>query len=784
MKLKINFNKKFYIRTFWGLFALPFLVLLIVFILISQGVFGPMPSFEDLENPENNLASQVISEDGELLGKYYYQNRSYVEFRELSPNIVNALLATEDIRFHEHSGIDAKGLARVAFKTVLLGKRSGGGSTITQQLAKNLFPRDTTIYTSSLARIGNLVITKFKEWVTATKLERNYTKKEILVMYLNTVPFGGHSYGIKSAAKTFFDTHPDSLKVEEASILVGLLKAPTRYSPVRNPEQSKKRRNVVLRQMEKNDFITEHEYDSLASMPLNLTYQQEDHNTGSATYFREQLRSLLNKNKPRKELYVNYNSYRKDSTEWANNPIYGWCNKNTKPNGENYDIYKDGLKIYTTINSKMQKYAERAVIKHLKEDIQPKFFEEKKGQNNAPFSEDVDQEEVDKIINRSIKKTDRYYKLKNKGASEDSIKKEFEKPVEMKVFSYEGEKDTVMSPLDSIYYYKHLLRAGLMSMNPENGHVKAYVGGPNYKHFKYDHVIQGKRQVGSTIKPFLYTLAMQEGYSPCYKVANVPYTFYLSDSTWTPKNSGPSDKDGDMVRLKWGLAHSVNYISAWLIKQFNEQSVVDVMQKMGIESRIDPVPSIFLGTADISLHDMVGAYSTFANEGVYIEPQLITKIEDRRGNVISSFTPNEREVINEQTAYLMLELLQNVVKEGTGVRLRSTYELENEIAGKTGTTQNQSDGWFMGVAPNLVSGVWVGGENRSIHFNSISLGQGANMALPIWALYIKQIYDDDSLSNKVSEEDEFEEPLDFEYTLDCEEYDKKRGTNQSDDDFF
>ena len=784
MKPKINFNKKSYIRIFWGLFALPFLILLIVFILISQGVFGPMPTFEDLENPENNLASQVISEDGELLGKYYYQNRSYVEFRELSPNIVNALLATEDIRFRKHSGIDAKGLARVAFKTVLLGKSAGGGSTITQQLAKNLFPRDTTIYNSSLARIGNLVISKFKEWVTATKLERNYTKKEILVMYLNTVPFGGHSYGIKSAAKTFFDTHPDSLKVEEASTLVGLLKAPTRYSPVLNPEQSKKRRNVVLRQMEKNDFISQHEYDSLASMSLNLKYKQEDHNTGPATYLREQLRTLLTKNKPKRDSYFNYDSYKKDSTEWANNPIYGWCNKHTKPNGENYNIYKDGLKIYTTINAKMQEYAEKAVVKHLSEDIQPKFFEEKEGDRNAPFSKDLEQEQIDLIISRSIKNTNRYYRLNQRGVSQDSIREIFEKPREMKVFSYEGKKDTVMSPLDSILYYKHFLRAGLMSMNPKNGHVKAYVGGPNYKYFKYDHVMQGKRQVGSTIKPFLYTLAMQEGYSPCYKVANVPYTFYLNDSTWTPKNSGPSERDGDMVRLKWGLAHSVNYISAWLIKQFSEQSVVDVMKKMGIESHIDPVPSIFLGTADISLHDMVGAYSTFANEGVYTEPLLVTRIEDRRGNVISTFTPPEREVINEQTSYLMLELLQNVVKEGTGIRLRYKYNLENQIAGKTGTTQNQSDGWFMGVTPNLVSGVWVGGENRSIHFNSIALGQGANMALPIWALYMKQIYNDESLENKVSKEDEFEEPLEFNYTLDCEEYDRKHGNDRTDDDFF
>lgn len=784
MRLKTKFTKKFYIRAFWAIFAAPFLFLTVIFILISQGAFGPMPTFEDLENPENNLASQVISQDGELLGKYYYQNRSYVEFRELSPNIVNALIATEDIRFHQHSGIDAKGLARVAFKTILLGKSSGGGSTITQQLAKNLFPRDTTHYTTKIARMWSLVISKFKEWVTATKLERNYTKKEILVMYLNTVPFGGHSYGIKSAAKTFFNKQPDSLRVEEASTLVGLLKAPTKYSPVLNPEQSIERRNVVLHQMEKNNFISTQTYDSLRQKPLNINYKQNDHNVGLATYFREHLRTLLTKEKPKRENYGNYASYQEDSTSWANNPVYGWCNKHTKPNGENYSIYKDGLKIYTTINSKMQRYAEKAIEKHLSEDIQPKFFEEKEGYKKAPFSKDLKKKQVNNIIKRSIRRTDRYYHLKRKGLSQDSIREVFNNPVKMRVFTWNGETDTVMSPLDSILYYKHFLRAGLMSMNPKNGHVKAYVGGPEFKYFKYDHVTQGKRQIGSTIKPFLYTLAMQEGYSPCYKVANIPQTFYMNDSTWTPKNSGPSEYDGEMVRLKWGLAHSVNYISAWLIKQFNPQSVIDVMRKMGIESKIDPVPSIFLGTADISLYEMVGAYGTFANKGVYIEPQFITRIEDRRGNVISTFTPPEREVINEQTSYLMINLLQSVVKEGTGIRLRFTYNMENQIAGKTGTTQNQSDGWFMGVTPNLVSGVWVGGENRSIHFNSIALGQGANMALPIWALYMKQIYNDNSLSNKVSRKDKFEEPLNFNYTLDCEKYDQRHGGGSREDDFF
>jgi penicillin-binding protein 1A len=787
MNAKLKFTKKSYIRTFWTIIALPFIFLIIIFTLISAEVFGPMPTFEDLENPDNNLASQVFSEDNKLLGKYYYQNRSYVEFKELSPNIVNALLATEDIRFQKHSGIDPRGLARVAFKTVLLGRSSGGGSTITQQLAKNLFPRDTTRYNSRIAYLGNLAVNKFKEWVTAVKLEKNYTKKEIIVMYLNTVPFGGQSYGIKSAAKTFFNTFPDSLKIHEAATLVGLLKAPTRYSPVLNPEQSLERRNVVLSQMHKYNFINKQQYDSLRVKPLGIEYNIQDHNVGPATYFREYLRTLLTKDKPERNNYITYNSYREDSTEWANNPLYGWCNKNKKPNGESYNLYRDGLKIYTTINSKLQRYAEKAVREHLGKDLQLAFNEELEERESPPFSEELKDEQVEQIIDRSIKRTHRYYILNRKGLNEDSIRAVFNNPVSMRVFSWEGMKDTVMSPLDSILYYKKFLRAGFMSMNPHNGHVKAYVGGPDYRYFKYDHVTQSARQVGSTIKPFLYTLAMQENFSPCRMVPNVPSTFYINDTTWTPKNSGPSEKDGEMVTLKWGLTNSVNWISAWLIKQFNPQSVIDVMRKMGIESEIQPVPSIFLGTSEISLYEMVGAYSSYANKGVYIKPQFISRIEDRNGNVISTFTPKKREAISEQTAYLMINLLENVVNQGTGIRLRYKYNFQSEIAGKTGTTQNQSDGWFMGVTPNLVSGVWVGGENRSIHFEGIKLGQGANMALPIWALFMKQVYEDESLYNMVAPEDKFEKPLNFNYILDCDEY-RRKNRNQrdidKDDDFF
>jgi penicillin-binding protein 1A len=783
MNLKPRYSKKFYIRLFWTIFALPFVALFIVLLLVSQEAFGPMPTFEDLENPDNNLASQVYSEDGKLLGKYYYQNRSYVDFKEVSSNIVNALIATEDIRFYDHSGIDARGLARVAVKTLLMGRSSGGGSTITQQLAKNLFPRDTTVYDSRIAYATNLVLAKFKEWITAVKLERNYTKKEILVMYLNTVPFGGQSYGIKSAAKTYFNTHPDSLRVHEAATLIGLLKAPTRYSPVLHPERSQQRRNIVLSQMNKYNYLSDAQYDSLSTMPLDIEYNVQDHNVGPATYFRDHLRTMLTEEKPNKDNYASYESYQEDSTRWANDPLYGWCNKNKKPDGSNYDLYRDGLKIYTTINSKMQKYAEKSMQEHLGEDLQQTFFERKKGPK-APFSDNLKQSQIDRILTQAMKRTHRYYVMNRKGISRDSIRRAFNNPREMKVFTWDGLKDTVLTPMDSIKYYKYFLRAGFMSMNPHNGHVKAYVGGPNFRYFKYDHVTQGARQVGSTIKPFLYTLAMQEGYSPCHKVPNVPRSFYLNDSTWTPKNSGPTDMDGEMVTLKWGLTNSVNWISAWLVKQFNAQAVVDVMRKMGIESYVDPVPSIFLGTSDIKLSEMVGAYSTYANQGVYIDPMYITRIEDRNGNVLATFKPKQSEAFSEQTAYLMINLLKNVVEEGTGVRVRYKYGLKNAIAGKTGTTQNQSDGWFMGVTPNLVSGAWVGGEDRSIHFNSITYGQGANMALPIWALYMKKVYNDSTLAPMVSKDDTFEKPNNFNYILDCEKYEQMHPQQNRSEDFF
>jgi len=781
---KINFTSKFYIRLFWILVSIPVLTLVILFTLISLEKLGKMPTFEELENPENDLASEVYSDDGVLLGTYYYQNRSYVNYEDLSQNMVNALIATEDIRFHKHSGIDARGLGRVLVYSILLSDRgSGGGSTITQQLAKNLFPRDTTTYNSSIARTVYLGLAKFKEWVTAVKLEKNYTKEEILVMYLNTVPFGGNSYGIKSAAKTFFNTTTDSLNIEESALLVGLLKAPTYYSPVRNPERSRLRRNVVLYQMKRYNYITHEEFDSLSTLPITLNYKVQDHNEGLGTYFREYLRVTLNASLPNRKNYFSEQDYINDSIQWYTNPIYGWCHKNKKPNGESYNLYRDGLKIYTTINSRMQRYAEEAVVEHMKNELQNDFNVEQENNPNAPYYEELTREELKDIIDLAIRRTERYRTMRRAGYNMDSIKVSFNTPTEMTIFSWDGEIDTVMTPLDSLIYYKSFLRTGFVSVDPHNGYVRSYVGGPDFKHFKYDHVTMGKRQVGSTIKPFLYTLAMQEGYSPCHMVPNVPSTFMVNDTTWTPKNSGPSSMDGKMVTLKWGLANSVNYISAWLIKQFNPVSVIDVMRKMGVTSKIDAVPSIFLGTSDISLIEMTSAYSTFSNKGVHADPVFITRIEDKNGNVLATYTANKNEAISEQTAYLMANLLQSVVKEGSGGRIRWKYELYNEIGGKTGTTQNHSDGWFMGITPNLVGGVWVGGEDRSIHFKGIGQGGGHNMALPIFALYLQKVYADSTLNVKTS--DKFEKPQNFSIKIDCD--DKINNSNtQTDleDEFF
>jgi penicillin-binding protein 1A len=779
-----NFNRKFQLW-FWGIFSFSWVLVISIFVLIGLEFFGPLPSFEELENPKSNLASEVISEDHNVLGTYWIQFRTFVDYDNLSPNMVNALLATEDIRFYNHSGIDARGIARVLFKTILLQQsQSGGGSTITQQLAKNLFPRDTILYRSTLARKSNLVITKFKEWITAVKLERNYTKNEILAMYLNTVSFGSNAYGIRAAAKTFFNTTPDSLNVEQSALLVGVVNAPTRYSPVRNPERSLIRRNFVISQMAKYDFITRQERDSISAIPIELNFRVQDHNVGLATYFRENLKQLLIKSEPKRREYFSYTQFLEDSIQWATNPLYGWCNKNLKPDGTPYNIYRDGLKIYTTINSRMQKYAEEAMEEHLGKFLQPEFDFEQKSRKFRLFNDDLSDEQVDGIMLQAMRQTERFRKLRNRGVSMDSINAQFNTKVPMTIFTWKGERDTILTPMDSIRYYKRLLRAGFMAMDPRSGHVKAWVGGPNFKYIKYDHVKQGKRQVGSTIKPFLYTLAMQEGYSPCHLVPNVPQTFEVADSVWSPKSSGRKEYHGRMVTLKWGLATSENYISAWLMKQFNPRALVEITQRMGITSRIDPVVSAFLGTSELSVYEMVGAYGTFANKGVHIEPLVVTRIEDKNGNVLSTFYPQRNEAISEQTAYLMINLLEGVVNQGTAIRLRYRHNLEGPMAGKTGTTNNHSDGWFMGIVPNLVGGAWVGAEDRSVGFQEIGLGQGAAMALPIFALFLEKVHRDGRLG--VNPTDQWDKPLrPLDINLDCDLIpQEKDASSLFDHDFF
>lgn len=760
-KSKLKFFKK-PILIFWSVFLIGILSIVLFFAGVSNGTFGFMPSFEELENPKNSLATEVYTVDGNLMGKFYFENRSFVEYPDLSQFLVDALVATEDVRFYDHSGIDVRGLGRVA-KGLLTGDRSaGGGSTISQQLAKMLFPRE------SFEKKFEIVFRKFREWVIAVKLERSYTKEEIMTMYFNKFDFLNLAVGVKSAANVYFNTSPDSLKIEQAAMLVGMAKNPSYFNPLRRAELTLNRRNVVLSQMVKYDYLTKMEYDSLKNLPLGIDFQKVDHKRGMAPYFREYLRTSLTANKPVREKYPSYayQQFVKDSIEWETNSFYGWCNKNTKVDGSPYNIYKDGLKIYTTLDSRMQKYAEEAVVEHLGLDLQKVFNREKKNHKHPPFSDDLTKEDVESSIETSMRRSERYRVLKKNGMSMDSIRLVFKSPIQMKIFTWKGERDTILSPNDSMLYMKGFLRAGFMSMVPQTGEVRAYVGGPNYEHFMYDMVTVGKRQIGSTIKPFLYTLAMQEGLSPCDRVPNIPQTFILPDgSPWTSRNSTDA-RNGEMVTLKWGLANSVNNISGWVLKQTTPESVADMAYKMGVVSKIDPVPSIYLGTSEVSVCEMVGAYSTFVNKGVYIKPSFITKIEDHKGNVLAQSVSRKREVMDERTAYLMTNLLQGVVQRGTGVRLRYKYGLNNPIGGKTGTTQNHSDGWFMGITPELVSGVWVGAEDRSVHFEGIYYGQGANMALPIWALYMQKVYADKSLG--VTQGD-FEKSRGVNVNLDCDD---------------
>ena len=759
---------------FWKVYIGVLLFVLLLFTAISMGWLGFMPSFEELENPKSNLASEVISADQELLGKYYIENRSNIHYSDLSPNLIQAIIATEDARFEKHSGIDVKALFRVTYG-VLTGNQKGGGSTITQQLAKNLFPRGEN------RNIFEMVFIKLKEWVTAVKLERNYTKQEIIAMYFNTVDFGSNSFGIKSASKTFFNKAPKELNVEESAMLVGMLKAPSWFNPVRNPERAIKRREVVLHQMEKYGYLSEKAYDSIRIIPLDMTsYRMQDHKSGEATYFREYLRLIMNAKKPERRRYVDMIQFSEDSLRWINNPLYGWIAKNPKPDGTNYNLYRDGLRIYTTINSHMQRYAEEAVTEHMAGDIQPAFFKHWKGREEAPFDFARSQvkQEAEKLLTSSMKRSDRYRKMKAAGISEDSIRLAFHTKVPMKVFSWKGDRDTIMTPWDSIRYNKFFLQAGLLSVEPQTGFVRAYVGGINYSHFQFDHVTMARRQVGSTFKPFVYTLAMQEGdFSPCTKIANIQYSIELPEGgKWEPRNSNDFKK-GEMVTLKEALANSINWISAFLIKRYSPMAVIKIARKMGVVSPIAAVPSISLGTPDLTLYEMVGAMNTFAARGVYIEPLFVTRIEDKNGNELVRFMPRQEEAMSEETAYLMLQLMKGVVESGTGVRLRYKYGITNPVAGKTGTTQNNSDGWFMGITPDLVTGIWVGGEDRSVRFRTITLGQGANMALPIWALYMKRIYNDKTLEISQSDFEPPEKPLSVE--IDCQKYEELQKKNNT-----
>ena len=704
----------------WLIILSPFILVFSLVSLASFEFFGPLPTFDQLENPQNNLATEIISADSIVIGKYFFENRTSAVRDDIPQQFINALLSTEDIRYRDHSGIDVRALFRAVYG-VFSGKgQSGGASTITQQLAKMLFTKQPA---SGLDRIKQ----KLKEWVISAKLERRYTKDEILLMYLNRYDWVNNAVGIESASRVYFNKSPKSLNIQESAMLVGMLKNSALYNPNRRLELTQKRRNTVLFQMNKYEFISDSLYDSLVRLPVVLDFKKASHNSGLAPYFREYLRGEMKK----------------------------WCSTKMKSDGSSYNLYTDGLKIYTTIDSRLQKFAEEAVETHIS-DLQKVFYNHWEGYTNAPFPEDFEPEQIDEIIDMAMRRSVRYKRLKSQGKTIDQIRKIFNTKTEMKLFSWNGKIDTVLSPRDSLVYSKYFLHSGLMSMQPQTGHVKAYVGGINYENFQYDHVTSGKRQVGSTFKPFLYSLAIQEGYDPCFQVPNVPVVFdkykWRLEKDWTPKNSGSEELEGLTLSLKYGLANSINTVTAYIMKQFGPYAVVDLAKKIGVKSKILAVPSLCLGTFDLSVYEMVGAYSTFSNKGVWVEPIFVTRIEDKNGVVLERFIPESNEAMSEETADIMVRLLQGVVdgvyspaakkRSGTGVRLRYKYGFKNEIGGKTGTTQNQSDGWFMGITPNLVTGVWTGCDDRSVHFRDIVYGQGANMALPIFAEYMQRVYAD------------------------------------------
>ncbi len=777
----MNYTKE--IKILWGIVVGGIASLVILFYLIAIGKLGFMPTFEDLENSEAFLASQVISADQKVMGTFFMENRTYVSYEELPPHLITALISTEDVRFFSHSGIDFRGLLRVVKGIVTGDSSSGGGSTISQQLAKMLFPRE------NFSGPVRMIIRKFREWIIAVKLERSYTKEEILMMYLNKYDFLNLAVGIKTASNVYFNCDPDSLHLHQSAMLVGMAQNSSLYNPIRREQLTLQRRNVVLSQMLKYGHLTRAEFDSVKVLPLDLDYRKVDFKRGLATYLREYLRLTMTANEPDPARYASWQAqkFTEDSLEWATNPLFGWIAKNRKADGSKYDLYRDGLRIYTTIDSRMQSYAEDAVAKHLSENLQPLFDRRVGSLRNPPFSNNMTAAESDELIDRAIRQTERHRVLREAGKSWAEIRSEFSKPVEMTLFSWKGDIDTIMSPIDSIKWYLRYFRSSFMAMENGTGQVKAYVGGPSYEYFMYDMVKGGKRQVGSTVKPFLYTLAMQNGLTPCTKVPYVRQQFILWDgSIWEPRDASDDPENyGTMVTLKWGLANSKNMISAWVMKQFNPEAVKEVMRKLGVYSPIDAVPSMFLGTSDITLYEMVGAFSTYANNGIFVKPYFVTYIEDRYGNVVARFLPQRYEAIDENTAYLMVNLMQGVVDGGTGTRLRNREgygRFKVPIAGKTGTTQNHSDGWFIGATPQLTAGVWTGADLRSIHFADISTGQGANMALPVWGYFMRSVLNDPTLG--YTEDVTFVRPAGFNVNLNCNLEDPVRNRNLEGDDFF
>lgn len=736
------------IRALWTINFCGVALVMLIGVMIYHGYIGYMPPVEGLLNPEDRFASRLFTSDGVEMGRFYQSrnNRVYADYSEISPNVINALIATEDERFMQHSGIDIMALSRVLFKTILLRqKNAGGGSTITQQLAKQLYSPESD-------GLMDRFIQKPVEWAIAVKLERYYTKEEIIKMYLNQFDFLNNAVGIKTAAHVYFNTTPDSLKIEQAAMLVGMAKNPSLYNPVRadRKDAAVGRRNVVLQQMLKADLITEAECDSLCTLPLEVKFTKVDHKDGIAPYFREAVRLMMQAKEPRRGDYPDWDQQRfvDDSIQWATNPLYGWVEKNPKPDGTKYNIYTDGLRIYTSIDSRMQKYAEEAVIDHLKNTLQPQFDREKGGR--GPYttnSAELGQLTPRKLIDRAIRQSERYRVLKNAGMSDAEIMEEFDKPVDMTVFSYDGgQVQKTMSPRDSVVYQKMFMRAGFMSMDPLTGQVKAYVGGPNFHFFQYDMAGVGRRQIGSTVKPFLYTYAFEEGFTPCDMFLNAQPSITLpTGEVWAPRNTGHA-RIGEMVDLYWALTNSNNWISARLMSELSPSTLARTMHTFGITNHLDPVVSLCLGPCDVSVREMVTAYTAFSNKGLRVDPIYVTKITDNNGNVISEFTPQYTEVMSQEAYFKMVNILQNVINSGTGSRLRrAPYNITAVMGGKTGTTNYNADGWFMGFTPNLVSGVWVGGDERYIHFNRMAQGQGAAMALPIYGLYMKKVYADKSL---------------------------------------